>query len=222
MKKVKIAIDGPAGSGKSSVARDVALDIGLQYIDSGALYRSVTWFFLQKGPVDAGTDFTAGLSGCSIRQEFLADGTCRTFVNGADVSRAIRSEEIARHIGAVSDSVPVRNFVNSLLRDFSREHSVIMDGRDIGTVVFPDADLKIYLDASVEVRASRRVNEYKEMGKNVDENLIKKQIILRDEQDKSRPFGALVKAEDALYLDTTGMNKKEVVGRIKDLVSRVL
>ena len=222
MKSLKIAIDGPAGSGKSSVAREVALDLGLQYIDSGALYRSVTWFFLQKGPVDAGTDFAGGLSECSIKQEFLGDGTCRTFVNGTDVSQSIRSGDIARHIGAVSDSVPVRNFVNSLLRGFSRAHSVIMDGRDIGTVVFPDAELKIYLDASVDVRASRRVNEYKEMGKNVDENIIKKQIILRDEQDKSRPFGALVKAEDALYLDTTGMSKKEVVDRIKNLIKQIL
>jgi cytidylate kinase len=204
MKKIIVAIDGPAGSGKSSVAKRVALDTGLQYIDSGAMYRSVTWFFLGRpGELSAKTDFGQGLPHCHIGQEFLPDGTCRTTVNGQDVSDLIRSEEIARHIGVVSDNIDVRNHVNALLRTFAGSQSVIMDGRDIGTVVFPDADLKIYLDASVEVRARRRVGEYAEMGKNVDEKIIKKQIILRDEQDRNRPFGALVRADDARYIDTT-------------------
>ncbi|HOO73067.1 MAG TPA: (d)CMP kinase [Spirochaetota bacterium] len=221
MKRIKVAVDGPAGSGKSSVAKKVASDLGLQYIDSGALYRSVTWFFLtSEAGMDA--DFKGGLEDCSISQTFHDDGSCATVVNGKDVSSLIRSEEITRHIGRVSDSPDVRNFVNTLLRSFSREGSVIMDGRDIGTVVFPDADLKIYLDASVDIRASRRVNEYKEMGKNVDENLIKKQIILRDEQDRRRPFGALRQADDALYVDTSGMTKSEVIEKVKTLVKPLL
>jgi cytidylate kinase len=220
-RKIIVAVDGPAGSGKSSISKEVAGKAGLTYIDSGAIYRSITWYFLQKcGPVNREMDFKNMLT-FEVAQDFTPDGASRTYVDGRDVSALIRSEEIAANIGIISDDIDIRNFVNKLLRKFSESRSIIMDGRDIGTVVFPDADLKIFLDASVEIRARRRMMEYQEMGKNVDENRIKNQIILRDEQDKKRPFGALIRARDAVYLDTSGMNKEMVVEKVLCLVSDV-
>jgi cytidylate kinase len=220
MKKILvIAVDGPAGSGKSSVSKQVAQRIGLKYVDSGALYRSITWYFLEKyGSVSRDMDFKKDLDDIVIVQEFRRDGTSNTSLNGRNVSELIRNEEITRNIGIISDSRDVRVFVNVLLRKWSENDSLIMDGRDIGTVVFPGADLKIYLDASAEIRASRRVKEYLEMGKNVDEIEIKNQIILRDEQDKKRPFGALRQADDAKYIDTSSMNQAEVVESICSMI----
>jgi len=223
MKHVKIAVDGPAGSGKSSVAREAALKLNIKYIDSGALYRSVTWHFLENNIViTPHTDFDACLKDLQITQEFLPSGLCVTRVMDRDVSSLIRSETVAKNIGIVSDSIAVRNFINGLLRNFALQQSVIMDGRDIGTVVFPDSDLKIYLDASVDVRAMRRVHEYEEMGKNVDEKLIKNQIIHRDKQDRSRPFGKLVRADDAVYVDTTELSKEEVIDKLTEMIQPIL
>lgn len=221
-KKIVVAVDGPAGSGKSSVSRLVAAGLGMKYVDSGALYRSITWYVLGRdGAITGDFLFTADISALKIEQEFLNDGTCRTFVNGADVSALIRDEAIARNIGIISDNREVRDCVNALLRHWAMDDSIIMDGRDIGSVVFPDADLKIYLDASVEVRAGRRIKEYREMGKNVDENAVKKQIIQRDEQDAKRPFGALRRAADAVYLDTSLMSREQAIDRITALVRQI-
>jgi cytidylate kinase len=221
MKKIVVAVDGPAGSGKSSVSRRVAVDLGLMYIESGALYRSITWHVLRRdGSVAPDFIFTEDIAGMNIAQEFMPDGTSRTSVNGVDVTLLIRDEVIARNIGIISDNRDVRNFVNSLLRSWALTDSIIMDGRDIGSVVFPDADLKIYLDASADTRAERRIKEYRDLGKNVDENLIKKQIIQRDEQDMKRPFGTLIRARDAVYIDTSHMTMDQVVDRIKELVLR--
>ncbi len=221
-RRIVVAVDGPAGSGKSSVSREVAVRLKLKYIDSGALYRSVTWFFLQNHPqCTPDVDYGADLQYISIHQDFQEDGSTRTWVNGKDVSSLIRDEKIAANIGPVSDARSVRDFVNRLLRKWALKESIIMDGRDIGTVVFPDADLKIFLDASVEERTSRRMNEYKEMGKNVDEKTIKNQIIQRDQQDRSRPFGALERADDAVYLETSDMNRDQVVSAVSDLITRL-
>lgn len=219
-KKITVAVDGPAGSGKSSVCKSLASEMSMKYIDSGAIYRAVTWYFLAKGDLNNATAFPLWLSDLKIEQTFLKNGVCRTFVNGIDVSLAIRDEAVIQNIGAVSDSLVVRNFVNALLRKWAAEESVIMDGRDIGTVVFPDADIKIYLDASVDIRAKRRAGEYAELGKNVDENTIKKQIIQRDEQDRSRSYGALRMAEDAMYCDTSFMNQSQVVEYLKKFIEK--
>lgn len=219
---IVVAVDGPAGSGKSSVSREAAIRLGLSYVDSGALYRAVTLFFLERrGSIDGTSDFERDLPGINLEQEFLKDGSTLTRLNGVDVSMAIRDESIARNIGVVSDSVAVRNYVNSLLRSWGKDRSIIMDGRDIGTVVFPDADVKIYLDASVAVRAKRRMKEYGEMGKTLDENDIKNLIIQRDNQDTTRSFGRLVRATDAVYLDTSGMSKEEVIERMTEIIRAV-
>lgn len=214
-----IAVDGPAGSGKSSVSREAARRLGIKYIDSGALYRTVTWFLLEKyGGLTRGKSYAEDCDGLSITQVFNPDGTLTTYANGADVSNKIRDEVIAKNIGIVSDDPLIREYVNALLRRWSMRDSIIMDGRDLGTVVFPDADVKIFLDASVEIRSLRRSLEYEEKGKTVDVNAIKKQIIRRDEEDMSRPFGRLVRADDAFYIDTSSMEMEDVVQSMVDIV----
>ena len=219
-RKIVVAVDGPAGSGKSSVSKEVAVKAGLKYVDSGALYRSVTWYMLGKfGSVEAGRDYGAiAAAEMAVEQRFGPDGRSVTFVNGTDVSQLIRDEKITGNIGIISDNIGVREFVNGLLRRWAGAESIIMDGRDIGTVVFPAADLKIYCDASVDVRAERRFREYAEAGKKVDVNDIKKQIILRDEQDRNRKYGALRIADDAIVLDTSAMPKDQVVSAFLGLI----
>jgi cytidylate kinase len=220
---IVVAVDGPAGAGKSSVSKEVALKTGLKYIDSGALYRSITWYMLNRyGAVGTTKNYGDTIKNLDLRQDFKEDGTILSYVNNKDVSDEIRTETIAKNIGVISDNIDIRNFVNTTLRDWAHKDSILMDGRDIGTVVFPTADIKIYLDASVEERAKRRYYEYQEKGKNVDVNDIKHQIILRDEQDKNRKFGALKKADDALYLDTSDMNKEQVIDKFVSVISEKL
>ncbi|HEY1405780.1 MAG TPA: (d)CMP kinase [Spirochaetota bacterium] len=220
MRRLIIAVDGPAGSGKSSVSKEVAIRSGIKYVDSGALYRSITLYMLEKfGELDSPHDYGAiAAQEMTITQEFHADGSSCTFVNGRDVSLLIRDERITKNIGKISDNRSARDFVTSLLRSWATEESIIMDGRDIGTVVFPDADLKIYCDASVDVRAERRKQEYAERGKNVDVNEIKHQIMLRDDQDRGRAFGALKIADSAIILDTSNMTKAQVIDTFLDLI----
>lgn len=214
-----VAVDGPAGSGKSSVCRNAALDLGIQYIDSGAIYRAITWYFMDKyGDNLTVNDPVGELSSVKIEQIFEPDGGVRTLLNGEDISSAIREERVAGNISIFSDNKDVRDYVSALLRKWAGENSIVMDGRDIGTVVFPDADLKIYLDASVDIRTYRRVKEYNDSGKNVDENSIRNQIIQRDFKDENREFGPLKKAEDSVYLDTSGMDFNDVIEKLKELI----
>ncbi len=221
-RKIIVAVDGPAGSGKSSVCRKAALDVGVKYIDSGAIYRAITWYFMDKygdefsvkNPVDE-------LEHVEIRQLFEEDGNVRTILNGQDISRVIREESVAEKISFFSNDEEVRSYVSSLLRRWAGENSIIMDGRDIGTVVFPDADLKIYLDASVEVRTLRRVKEYTDLGKNVDENFIRNQIIQRDFKDENREFGPLKRAAGSVNLDTSDMTFNDVIEKLKELIKSI-
>lgn len=223
MKKIVVAVDGPAGSGKSSVSKTVAKKTGLKYIDSGAIYRSVTWYLLEKeGLVSNDKSYDNLLDEISYKQVFTDEGVTYSYSNGEDISDKIRDEVIVKNIGVVSDNVNIRNQINDLLRKWGDFDSLLMDGRDIGTVVFPDADLKIYLDASVDERAMRRYREYTEKGKDVDLNDIKNQIILRDNQDKNRKFGALKCAEDAVRIDTSEMTKDEVEKKIVQLINEIL
>lgn len=215
----KIAVDGPAGSGKSSISKLAARRLGIKYIDSGAIYRTITLYFLEKsGDSFDSCDASLLSDSFSISQKFTEDGTTYTFLNNRDVSNDIRSETVVKNISKISDNRQIREFVNSLLRKWAEEESVIMDGRDIGTVVFPDADVKLYIDASADVRADRRVKEYASMGKTVDVNDIKKQIIIRDDQDRSRGFGALKQADDAVYVDTSFLTKDEVLEKIVQII----
>jgi cytidylate kinase len=218
-KKYIVAVDGPAGSGKSSVCRRVALEIGAKYIDSGAIYRAITLYFTDKYGDDLSTvDTPNQLHNINIEQIFEKNGDVKTLLNNNDVSKAIREEKIAEKISLFSDNRAIRDYVTSLLRKWSLENFIVMDGRDIGTVVFPNADLKIYLDASVDVRTKRRVKEYSELGKNVDENLLRNQIIKRDFKDENREFGPLKKSDDSVYLDTSNMSFNEVIEKIIELI----
>lgn len=221
-KNIVVAVDGPAGSGKSSVSKEVAKRAGLQYIDSGALYRAITLYVLKH----CGKHFTQDevcrlLDDIRLQQVFNEDGSCTTYCNGVDVSEKIRNETVATHIGKISDIVAVREYVNALMRDWAKDHSIIVDGRDIGTIVFPDADIKIYLDATVEERALRRAKEYAQKGKNIDVNELKVQIARRDQQDMNRPYGALKKANDAVYMDTSSMTQQEVIDFMYSLVNNL-
>jgi cytidylate kinase len=215
-----VAVDGPAGSGKSSVCRKAALEVGVQYIDSGAIYRAITWYFMDKYGENLSIDNPVNeLANVKIKQVFEPDGSVKTLLNGKDVSSLIREEKVAENISFFSNNKEIRDYVSSLLRDWAGRNSIIMDGRDIGTVVFPDADLKVYLDASVDVRTERRVKEYTDLGKNVDENSIRNQIIQRDFKDENREFGPLKKAADAVYLDTSNMTFKDVIEKLKDMIT---
>jgi len=221
-KRIVIAVDGPAGSGKSSVCKRVAADLGLENIDLGSIYRAITWFFMDKYGNPAKVENPVlSLRDVTFSQVFDSSGKSRTFVNDKDVSLLIREESVAKNISIFSENSEVRDFVNAMLRSWASKESIIMDGRDIGTVVFPDADLKIYLDASVDVRTERRVKEYSDLGKNVDENYIRNQIIQRDDKDKSRQLAPLVKAWDAVYIDTSQLSFEEVVEKIKELIKRL-
>ena len=217
--EIVIAVDGPAGSGKSSVSKEVAKRLGIWYIDSGAIYRAVTWYILEKhGAVERGKSYVHDIEACTIEQHFTGNGSAVTFVNDRDVSDQIRTERIAKNIGIISDDPAIRNLVNRLLREWRKRRTIIMDGRDIGTVVFPDAEIKIFLDASVDVRARRRILEYQEMGKTVDVDDISQQIIQRDKEDRSRPVGRLYKADDAITIDTSNMSREEVVQKIIGII----
>jgi len=221
--RITVAVDGPAGSGKSSVCRKVAIDLGMKYIDSGAMYRSVTLFYLGKfGDIQNVSSVDDYLEDIEIFEKFKDDGTIEVWLNGSNVSKEIRDEKITKSIGFFSDKVSVRNYVNSILRDWSAKESIIMDGRDIGSVVFPEADLKLYLDASVDVRTERRVKEYFEMGKKVDEKSIRNQIIQRDFEDMNREVGALKKVDDAVYIDTSELSFPEVVDALKDKIKTMI
>ena len=215
-----VAVDGPAGSGKSSVCRRVSIETGAKYIDSGAVYRAITWYFINKYGDDdlLAVDIPGQLNNINIEQIFEKNGDVKTFLNDKDVSKVIRDERIAEKISLFSDNREVRDYVTSMLRKWALENSIIMDGRDIGTVVFPDADLKVYLDASVDVRAARRVKEYAELGKNVDENSIRNQIIKRDFKDENREFGPLKKCSDSVYLDTSNMAFNDVIEKMVELI----
>jgi CMP/dCMP kinase len=219
-RKIIIAVDGPAGSGKSSVSREIASRLGIRYIDSGALYRAITWYVLEKrGSVSRDVDFISLIDGRDIGQDFNHDGSVNTYIDGVDVSGLIRNEKIAENIGIISDDPRVREFVNNVLRSYGKRGSLIMDGRDIGTVVFPDAEIKIYLDADADVRINRRINEYIGMGKNVDAEAIKNQIIQRDMEDKGRPYGRLTVADGAMVIDTSRMNKEDVIEKIIEIIN---
>jgi cytidylate kinase len=206
-KKMVIAVDGPAGAGKSSVAKIVAEKLQLEYVDSGAIYRSIAKIILDsKIKIEEYEKIIEILP--ELKIELFEK---RVFVNGKDFTDSIRGNEVSLIVSPLSGIIPVRKKVNAFLNEYSLGKSIIMDGRDIGTVVFPNADYKFYLDASVEIRAKRRFDE-KTLKLSLED--IKREIMKRDENDKNKEFGALKIAKDAVYIDTTGFTKDEVVEKI--------
>ena len=218
MKRFAIAVDGPAGSGKSTVAKAVARKLGIIYVDTGAMYRTVALHCKQNGVAwDKEADVVASLE--SLKMKIVPEeGGQKIFLNDVDVTTEVRSAEIGKGASAVAAYPVVRERMVELQQEMAKEHSVIMDGRDIGTVVLPDAEVKIYLDAGVEERARRRVGELIAKGETPDFEEIKKMIIERDHNDMNREHSPLRRADDAISLDSTSMTIEEVQQAILDIV----
>ena len=204
-KHYSIAIDGPSGAGKSTLAQAVARELGLVYVDTGAIYRSVGYYAYQKGidPRDQQA-VAALLPEIHIEITYGEDGLQHMLLNGTDVTREIRLPEISMYASHVSAIPAVRAFLLDMQREMARSHSVIMDGRDIGTVVLPDADVKIFLTAAPEDRARRRFLELEQRGTPQEYDQLLAEIKQRDYNDAHRASSPLRQAEDALLLDTTG------------------
>lgn len=202
MKNVNIAVDGPSGAGKSTLARRLAESLGYIYVDTGALYRAIAYDMLQHH-AESEQDIAERLPAVNIALAYQ-DGVQHVLVNGEDVSGLIRTPEVSMGASRVSAIPAVRQFLFDLQQRLAREHSVVMDGRDIGTVVLPDADVKIYLTASPEKRAWRRFLELEEKQPGVQsyEDVLA-DVIRRDEQDMNRAIAPLKQAEDAVLVDTT-------------------
>lgn len=221
MKKgLVIAIDGPSGAGKSTVARLLANRLGYTYIDTGAMYRAFGWKAKQEGISPADEPAIAALCArvdIAIRQDIDVQ---RMFVNGIDVTGDIRTPEMGMMASAVSQSPSVRARLLVLQRKLGEEGAVVMDGRDIGTVVFPDAEVKFFLDASAEERGDRRYRELRAKGMDVDPVRITREIRDRDCQDSQREIAPLRQAADAVRIDSSRMTIDEVIDRMRSVVSR--
>ena len=224
-KRFAVAIDGPSGAGKSTLARSVARELGAVYVDTGAIYRTVGYGAWRQG-IDPGAEeeICALLPQLEISMAYDGDGLQRMYLNGEDVTREIRLPPISLYASRVSAIPAVRSFLMDMQRDMARRCSVVMDGRDIGTVVLPQADVKIFLTASVEDRARRRWEELRERGTPKDFNELLAEIRQRDHNDESRAAAPLRAAEDAVRLDTTGNtfeeSRRQILKIIKERLGR--
>lgn len=217
---MNIAIDGPAGSGKSTAAKKLAEELHYIYVDTGAMYRAMALFCIRNGIASEDAQaVSAALGDMDVRIAY-ADGMQIVYLNGEDVSGLIRTEEVSRATSVISAYGPVREKLLFLQRQIAAENDVIMDGRDIGTVVLPDAQCKVFLTASVEKRAMRRYLEQKEKGLDVALCDIEADIRIRDERDSNRSAAPLKQAADAVLLDTSDMTIDEVTAYIRDLAVR--
>ena len=212
MKKI-IAVDGPAGAGKSTISKIVAAKLGYTYIDTGAMYRAVGWKFSQTRK-----NFDENILREIVEKiDIKLDENAKVFVDGEEVTKKIRTPEVSKLASDVSKFGFVRKKLTDLQRKMAEQGKVIMDGRDIGTQVLPNADLKIFLTASLDERAKRRFKELKEKNSEVDFEQIKQEIFLRDKQDTEREIAPLKQAEDAILLDTSNLSIEEVAEKILEL-----
>lgn len=210
-----VAIDGPAGSGKGTITKLVGEKLGLVNIDTGATFRCVALNMLQKEiKIDDEEKINEMLE--NIHIDMKEDG--RVFLNGEEVTKKIRENEVSNFVSPVSTIQVIRNKLLEIQRKIAEGKNVIMEGRDIGTVVFPNADVKIYLDASPEERANRRVKQNQEKGIETSYEEVLKNIIDRDKRDSSREIAPLKQAEDAIYIDSTNMTISEVVNKIIEII----
>ncbi len=202
-----IAIDGPSGAGKSTLAKALAQELGFLYVDTGAIYRTVGLAALERGidPADAG-GVAALLPDLSITMAYGENGLQHMFLDGEDVTGAIRRNEVSAAASKAAAIPAVRDFLMEMQRRAAREHDVIMDGRDIGTVVLPGADLKIYLTAAPEARAERRCRELRERGQQADFDQVLAEVLERDRRDSQREAAPLRQADDAVLADTTELD----------------
>ncbi len=221
--KIIIAIDGHSSTGKSSFAKIIASKLGYIYIDTGALYRAVTYFAYNNGFIDKDNKIDrSGLKKTisKINITFKADenGKSRTYLNNANIDKQIRELGISNMVSYISTIAFVREYVDSILHKFGNEKGVVMDGRDIGTAVFPNAELKIFMTASAEIRAERRFKEMKEAGKEEKFDDVLKNIKERDFIDQNREVAPLKQADDAILLDNGNMSMDEEVNWVSDIL----
>ncbi len=213
-RKPIVAIDGPAGSGKSTTARLAAQRLGYLYLDTGAMYRAVTLKALREGVDVRDEEAVAKLAEEAQIDLVMRDGKLTVLLDGEDVTEAIRMPEVSRNIGPVADNPEVRRILVERQRQMGKQGGVVAEGRDIGTVVFPDAEVKLFLTALPHERARRRHKELLSKGVNLPLSDIREEIEKRDQEDMSRPVGALRKAPDAIELDTTGLSIEEQVAEV--------
>ncbi len=218
--KISIAIDGPAGAGKSTIARRLAKELNYYYVDTGAIYRTVAYFFDLWGISPRDIDgITRYLDELTIGMEYDDDGVQHMIMNGMDVTNDIRTQDISQKASQVSAYPVVREMLLDMQREAAKQHNVIMDGRDIGTVVLPQATVKIFLTASAEVRARRRADELAAKGQKADYSKILREIQQRDERDIHREIAPLKMAGDAVRLDTSDMDVDSVVRAIREIIA---
>ena len=217
-KLFSVAIDGPAGAGKSTIAKAAAKALGFVYLDTGAIYRTVAWHITMLGIGPKDTDHVpALLDDANIEIQFLEDGQ-HMLLNGKDVTGEIRTPEIGACAAQVAAQPAVRSFLLDLQRDLAKTHSIIMDGRDIGTVVLPKASLKIYLTASPEIRAQRRYEEYLAKGQEAVYEEVLADQKKRDHEDMTRKIAPLKQAKDAVLVDTTELSLEEAIDAVVTLI----
>ena len=220
-KTYSIAIDGPAGAGKSTIAKRLAKELGYYYVDTGAIYRTVAYFLDLLGVSPKDVDGVERyIDELTIGIEYDEDGAQHMIMNGMDVSGDIRTQDISQKASLISAHAVVREVLLDMQRDVAKAHNVVMDGRDIATVVLPDAQVKIFLTASAEVRAKRRTDELTAKGQKANYNQILKEIQQRDYQDTHRPIAPLKMARDSVKVDTSDMSIEEVIGAIRAIVAQ--
>ena len=223
MHPISIAIDGPAGAGKSTMARAVAKDLGYVYVDTGAIYRTVGYYIQMCGIGPRDVDgVTRLIDEVNVELQYPEDGLQHMILNGRDVTDEIRGPEMSEYASKLSTLAVVRDFLLEVQRDLARKHNVVMDGRDIGTVVLPKADVKIYLTASAEVRARRRLAEFREKGQKADYETVLREIRQRDDRDMNREIAPLKCAKDAVRLDTSELTIEQSVAAMKEIIEKRL
>ena len=217
-----VAIDGPAGSGKSTSAKLVAQRLNFLYIDTGAMYRAITFLAMKNNILNDHAKVTSLAESCEMKMEFI-NGKTKIHVDGVDLTAEIRSHEVNSHVSDISKIAGVRNALVKKQRVMAAENEgVVMEGRDIGTVVFPDADVKIYLTASIHERSHRRAKEFAEQGKKIAVEAVRDNLVQRDKIDSTRAVAPLSKAQDAIEIDTSNVTIEEQVEIILQHVNKKL
>ncbi|QQM95041.1 (d)CMP kinase [Staphylococcus pseudintermedius] len=219
MKAINIALDGPAYAGKSTIAKRVGTQLGMIYVDTGAMYRAITYYYLNNK--ERFTDFTSLISEIDLRLGYDAEKGQRVFLNDNDVTDFLRENDVTQNVSYVSSIKEVRQFLVQVQQKLATDKGIVMDGRDIGTTVLPDAEVKVYMIASVEERAERRYKDNQERGIESSIEQLKKDIAERDAYDMNREISPLKKAEDAIEIDTTGLSIEQVTDQILSLVNAV-
>lgn len=207
-----IVIDGPAGSGKSSTARTIANRLGIQFLDSGALYRAVTYLWIKAGKPEKNKFFKM-LPDIQLQTQYK-DRVFYVWANGEDITPEIRTQRVAENVSEIASYPAARRFVNHYMRNLVQQNTYIADGRDLGTAVFPDANLKFYMDASIEERARRRFAEMKRIDSAITLESVEENLRSRDHTDRNRKADPLAKASDAIVIDTTGKTFEEQVSEM--------